>query len=99
MDQKSIIEQLKQLKPIYEKEGVILLGLFGSQARGDATAHSDLDIAYRLDHDRFSRYHTGGFAKLIRLEAIQKDLSSRLGTFVDLVPDANTAILKDLIRV
>ena len=99
MKKEQIIQQLKDIKPFYEKEGVVLVGLFGSRARADETRYSDVDVAYRIDHDRFSKHHKGGFAKLVRLETIQKDLTTRLGAPVDLVPDANTAILKDLIRV
>ena len=63
-----IIIKLKKLKPIYEKEGLILLGLFGSYAKDTQTQFSDIDIAYRLDYDKFSQKYIGGFAKLLRID-------------------------------
>lgn len=100
MPQKSeILSKLKELKPSYEKEGLILLGLFGSYAKETQTKFSDIDVAYRLDYDKFSLKYKDGFSKLLRIDEIKKELQSIFHTPIDLVPDNNKSILKDLINV
>ncbi|MDF1877299.1 nucleotidyltransferase domain-containing protein [Sulfurimonas sp. SAG-AH-194-L11] len=98
-DKKSILTTLKELKPTYEKEGLILLGLFGSYARDTQTKHSDIDLAYKLDYDKFSLKYKGGFAKLLRIDEVKKELQTIFNTRIDLVPDTNKSILKELINV
>ncbi|MEA3553324.1 MAG: nucleotidyltransferase domain-containing protein [Campylobacterota bacterium] len=100
MNKKSeILNQLKQLKPIYQKEGLTLLGLFGSYAKNTQTKYSDIDIAYKLDYEKFSKKYKGGFAKLLRIDDIKKELQDILKTKIDFVPDSNKTIMKDLIYV
>ena len=94
-----IISMLKVMKPTYEKEGLILLGLFGSYAREEHTKFSDIDIAYKIDYNKFSTKYKDGFSKLLRIEDIKKEIQSHLETQVDLVPDTNKSILKDMIYV
>ncbi len=94
-----IINQLKKLKPIYEKEGLIILGLFGSYAKETQTKFSDIDIAYKLDYDKFSQKYIGGFAKLLRIDDIKKELHDTFKTPIDFIPDTNKSIMKDLIYV
>lgn len=98
-DKNSILKTLKELRPVYEQEGLILLGLFGSYARDKQTKFSDIDIAYKLDYDKFSLKYKGGFAKLLRIDEIKKELQSIFHTPIDLVPDTNKSILKELINV
>ena len=95
----SILSKLKELKPTYEQEGLILLGLFGSYAKDTQTKFSDIDVAYKLDYDKFSLKYKGGFAKLLRIEDIKKELQLIFHKPIDLVPDTNKSILRDLINV
>ena len=44
MGKEKIISILEMMKPLLQAEGVAHLDIFGSQARGDATPESDLDI-------------------------------------------------------
>jgi len=99
MNKNEILSKLKELKPIYEKEGLILLGLFGSYAKNTQTKFSDIDVAYKLDYDKFSQKYKGGFAKLLRIDDIKKELQTIFKTPIDLVPDSNQSILKDLVNV
>lgn len=100
MPQKSeILSKLKELKPTYAQEGLILLGLFGSYAKDTQTKFSDIDVAYKLDYDKFSLKYKGGFAKLLRIDDIKKELQAIFKTQIDLVPDNNKSIFKDLINV
>jgi predicted nucleotidyltransferase len=98
-DKKSILTTLKEIKPTYEQEGLILLGLFGSYARDTQTKFSDIDVAYKLDYDKFSLKYKGGFAKILRIDEIKKELQAIFHTSIDLVPDTNKSILKELISV
>ena len=98
-DRNSILSILKELKPTYEQEGLILLGLFGSYAKNTQTKFSDIDIAYKLDYDKFSKKYHGGFAKLLRIEDVKKELQAIFHKPVDLVPDTNKMVIKDLLDV
>ena len=100
MSQKNeILLKLKELKPKYAQEGLILLGLFGSYAKDTQNKFSDIDIAYTLDYEKFSQKYQGGFAKLLRIDDIKKELESIFKTPIDLVPDSNKSILRDMIDV
>ncbi|HIP55997.1 MAG TPA: nucleotidyltransferase domain-containing protein [Arcobacter sp.] len=99
MNKDQILNQLKILKPIYEKEGLTLLGLFGSYAKNTQTKYSDIDIVYRLDYDKFSQKYIGGFSKLLRIDDIKKELESTFSKQVDFIPDTNKNITQDLIYV
>ncbi len=99
MSKDDIILKLKEIKPTYEKEGLILLGLFGSYAKNTQTKFSDIDLAYRLDYEKFSSKYKDGFSKILRIDDIKKELQYIFKTPIDLVPDNNQSILKDLVHV
>ncbi|MBE0497035.1 MAG: nucleotidyltransferase domain-containing protein [Campylobacterales bacterium] len=90
---KSILATLKKLKPVYEHEGIVLLGLFGSYAKDEQNDFSDIDVFYHLDYDKFSQHYKDGFSKLLRLEEVRKELANHLKAKVDFVPDKNQAIV------
>jgi len=98
-NQNEILNTLKNLKPHYEKEGIKFVGLFGSYATETQTKLSDIDIAYAVDYETFSANYRDGFAKLLRIETIKEELQAIFKTPIDLVPDTNRSILKDLINV
>jgi predicted nucleotidyltransferase len=98
-DKNDILLKLREIKPTYAKEGLILLGLFGSYAKGTETKFSDIDIAYKLDYDKFSLKYKDGFSKLLRIDDIKKELKSIFHTPIDLVPSNNKKLLKDIIYV
>ena len=99
MKKEEILNKLKELKPIYQKEGLEIIGVFGSYAKGTNTKYSDIDIAYKLDYEKFSQKYTGGFSKLVRIDSIKDELKSVFKQEVDFVPDSNKKIMKDLIYV
>jgi len=97
-----IIHKIVELKPRLKEDGIEILGIFGSYARGDYTEQSDVDILYQLDNPKkFAQEHNGwgAFTKLLETkEYISKQLNKK----VDLV-DRNGLnrvgkefILKDL---
>ena len=99
MNKKDILKQLKNIKPKYEQEGLIILGLFGSYSQDKQTQYSDIDIAYKIDYDKFSQKYIDGFSKLLRIDDIQKELQETFKKNIDLVPNTNTNIIKDLVYV
>ena len=99
MNKNEILNKLKELKPIYQKEGLEILGVFGSYAKETNTKYSDIDIAYKLDYDKFSKKYIGGFSKILRINDIKDELKAIFKTEVDFVSDSNKKIMKDLIYV
>jgi predicted nucleotidyltransferase len=95
----TILTTLKKLKPTYEKEGVILIGLFGSYARDEANRFSDIDIAYKIDYNKFSSKYKDGFSKILRIEEIKQELENTFKIKVDLVPNGNKSILDGIVNV
>ena len=81
-----IISIIGRLGRQYEKEGFEIVGIFGSYARKNANEYSDIDIAYKLDFPLFDQKYKGGFAKLLRIEEIKKELQQILEIKVDLSP-------------
>jgi len=99
MKKQEILNKLKELKPIYQNEGLEILGVFGSYAKNTNTKYSDINIAYKLDYDKFSKKYIGGFSKILRIDEIKDELKSIFKKEVDFVSDSNKKILKDLIYV
>ncbi|WP_428026973.1 nucleotidyltransferase family protein [Arcobacter sp.] len=99
MKKEEILSKLKELKPIYQEEGLEIVGVFGSYAKETNTKYSDIDIAYKLDYEKFSQKYTGGFSKLLRIDSIKDELKSIFKQEIDFVPDSNKKIMKDLIYV
>jgi len=99
MDRNEIVAKLRAQRPRLQSLGVRTVSLFGSAARGDDTADSDVDIAVRLDE----KFSNGGFDYFAKLEALRAEFSSVLGRPVDLVeepvrtPRIQAAIDKDRI--
>ena len=84
------------MKEKYLVEGFEIVGLFGSYARNTEDPFSDIDIAYRIDHDKF--YKDNAFKKLLRIEAIKKELEAHFKKRVDLVSlNGNNERLKNVI--
>ncbi len=83
MDRDAIIARLRQHEAEFRQLGVESLSLFGSSARGENTAQSDVDLAVKLDHSRMPT----GFHYVDRLEELREKLEATLGLPVDVVPE------------
>lgn len=77
-----LFNTIVELKKKYEPEGFIILGVFGSYARGDFRDDSDLDILYELDGKFLDAY--GGFDACARLADIREELIEFFGRVVDI---------------
>ena len=83
MDKQTILETLQKIKPIYAKEGLNLLGLFGSYARDEAHEDSDIDILIETTPLFLEKYK--GFKAFNKLDSLKNDLKILLNKEIDLV--------------
>jgi len=90
---KAILNKITKLKKKYEPSGFIILGFFGSYARGEETPESDIDILYEMT-DKFYRKYPGWDA-ISAIEDINKDFEHALGKKIDL---ANKNALNEIGR-
>ncbi len=78
MDKGNVIETLRLHEPELRAAGILHLRLFGSVARGEESAQSDVDLM--ADFDRSKRLTLFSMARL------ENRLSDLLGVKVDLSP-------------
>ncbi|GGD40080.1 nucleotidyltransferase [Malaciobacter pacificus] len=99
-----ILSKIKELKPHYEQEGLLLLGIFGSYAKGTQNENSDIDILYDINGELFCQKHPG-FSSFSRLTEIKEELKNIFKTNIDLATIDNPSklfkndALKDAIYV
>jgi predicted nucleotidyltransferase len=87
MEREQVIATLRGHEPELRSAGIVRLSLFGSVARGDATAQSDVDLMVEFDAAK-------KFTVLGRVH-LENQIADILGTKVDL---AHTRMLRDGIR-
>lgn len=66
-----------ELARLCREYGVVYAGLFGSQARGEASPESDVDVLVRFEDGQ----------RLIDLARIEREMGEALGCSVDLVTE------------
>lgn len=76
-----MIALLARHAPELREAGVTRLSIFGSRARGDDHAASDVDVALRLTEAA----RAGGLAYVGRIERLRTRLQSLVGLPVDIV--------------
>jgi len=95
-----VLAVLRSNEAALRARGVETIILFGSRARGEATAASDIDLAFRPGPD----FSAGGFDYFARLESLRAHLADMLGCPVDLLeepasrPSLRRAIAEDGLR-
>ncbi|NWF67297.1 MAG: nucleotidyltransferase domain-containing protein [Campylobacterales bacterium] len=97
MNKQQILTKLKELKPLYEKDGFIIKGIFGSVARDEQNENSDIDILYDLTPE-FTKRHIGFYA-VGRLEDIKDELKKIFDCDIDLATiDSNSKVFQETIK-
>ena len=83
MTKNEILDKLKQLKPLFSKEGIVLLGLFGSYANNSSNEDSDIDILVETTPKFLEKYR--GFKAFSKLDEFREILSNEFNKNIDLV--------------
>jgi len=83
LEKKYILDNLKELQPLYAKSGVNLLGLFGSYARDEANEESDIDILIETTPRFLQNFQ--GFKAHLKLDELKEVLSLKFNKPVDIV--------------
>jgi len=98
-----LLSKIKDKKQILLLDGFEIVGVFGSFAKGNENADSDIDLLYNINPIFLKKY--GGFQAFARLNEIKKELKTYLDHDVDLATIDNhsntfkTYALKDVIYV
>ncbi|MEA2017002.1 MAG: nucleotidyltransferase domain-containing protein [Campylobacterota bacterium] len=92
-----IFKTLTQLKQNFIPDGVEIVGVFGSFARGEQTTTSDIDIAYKLSKNTFFQKYKG-FKSVSKLAEIKNELSQQLQRKVDFISieNSNSELVKNI---
>ena len=96
MDRESVLKKISESRKLLKAYGIKDIRLFGSLARGESRAESDVDLLVEFDQSA----HIGMF----EFARLRRELSELLGCEVDLAtPDAlhkdmKEDILKEAIR-
>jgi predicted nucleotidyltransferase len=97
LDLATVLRKLRAHAPVLTQRGITGLWVFGSVARGDARADSDLDLLAEFD--------PGAPLSLVGLASLRAELSDLLGTPTDLVergtlrPAVREAAEREAVRV
>jgi predicted nucleotidyltransferase len=78
MRREELLKRLKELRPLLTQKGIERLRVFGSHARDDAQANSDVDLVARFSTQ----------PSFVDLIAIEQEIGKALGVGVDLATEA-----------
>jgi predicted nucleotidyltransferase len=78
-----LLATLRAHEPELRARGIEAITLFGSIARGEGRAHSDVDLAIRPG----AGFSAGGFDHFGQIEDLREHLGALLGCNVDLVEE------------
>lgn len=87
MDRSAVIAKLREHEPELKAAGIVRLSLFGSVARGEASAESDVDLMAEFD--------PGKQFSLLDMVRMENRLADILGVRVELTSEK---ALKDRVR-
>ncbi len=103
--QNILLDKIKIVKDKYKNDGIEIVGVFGSVARGDDDEFSDIDITYKVDYDLFFKRYKDGFSQVLKIgeikEALEKELQRKVD-FISLTSSGKSLkeeIKKDLVYV
>ena len=82
MDREFILQKLIEKESLFRQKGVAVLGVFGSYARNEAHAKSDIDILIRFRSDVLEK--SDPLKLFSELRRLKETLSEEFGKPVDL---------------
>lgn len=97
MVDQAIIDAMRKCRPLLEAEGVTGLFLYGSRARGDHRADSDVDVF--IDHDETARFSLFNLAGIKLAIEQQLGLEAHVTTRGSLFPAVRSEIEQNAIKV
>jgi len=103
LNKEVILNKLKEINPSIEKDGIKLLGLFGSYSRDEANENSDIDIL--IETTPLFLEKNRGLKAFLKLEELKNNLESIFAKNIDIVDKQgliqknNTYILNKAIYV
>ncbi|PZM09172.1 nucleotidyltransferase family protein [Rhizobium tubonense] len=83
MEKNIVLEMLRRHRSELEAEGAVHLAIFGSVAREDNDAESDLDVVVKLEES----VRLSGFGYFGALARLKEKLESIVGKSVDIVSE------------
>ena len=97
--QNILLDKIKTIKEKYICDGIEIVGVFGSIARGDDDRFSDIDITYKVDYDLFFKRYRDGFSQILKIGEIKEALEKELQRKVDFISlTASSEVLKEAIQ-
>lgn len=97
--QNILLHKIKTIKDRYMDDGIEIIGVFGSVARGDDDRFSDIDITYKVDYKRFFKNYKDGFSQILKIGEIKESLEKELGRKVDFISlTSSSEVLKEEIQ-
>jgi predicted nucleotidyltransferase len=98
--QSILLDKIRIIKERYKDDGIEIVGLFGSVARGDDDLFSDVDITYKIDYELFFKKYQDGFSQILKINEIKEALEKELKRRVDFIPlnSSNKSLKKEIKR-
>jgi len=84
LKKEEIIDYLHHYNAEHKNDGFVFISLFGSYARDEYDTFSDIDLTYKIDHEKF--YKDDAFAKLLKIDEIKQNLQNKFHKRIDLIP-------------
>jgi hypothetical protein len=78
-----ILNKIREIKKEYEKDGFVILGVFGSFARGEEDSESDIDILYEMNDNFYNEFK--GWEIYNEIDHIENEIKNKLNYKIDLV--------------
>ncbi|MCR4941676.1 MAG: nucleotidyltransferase domain-containing protein [Campylobacter sp.] len=94
LDKAEILAYLKELKPELEKDGITKIGLFGSYAKDEAHAFSDIDIVVESNAKKMIERFGSAMSAICFFDELKHKIAKRFKRSIDLCDTTSMSIEK-----